>query len=50
MEQSPLGGNVRALDTEPRLGEFKVGVCSRRAALGNPLISAFWESIANRPG
>jgi hypothetical protein len=40
---------VRALESEPRLGHFKVGVCSRRSALGNPLISAFWETITNLP-
>ncbi len=46
MEQSPLLGNVRALESEPRLGEFRVGLCTARRRLGDPLIAAFWEATA----
>lgn len=44
MEQSPLRGNVRAIDAEAPLGEFRIGVCVRRKSLNNPLVAAFWES------
>ena len=44
MERSPLRVNVRALDSEAPLAEFKIGVCCRRKALNTPLIAAFWES------
>jgi LysR family positive regulator for ilvC len=44
MEQSPLRVNVRALDVDASLGEFRIGVCCRRKSLNNPLVAAFWES------
>ena len=46
MDQSPLQGNVRALDVEPRLGEFRVGLCTVRSRLSDPLVAAFWEATA----
>jgi LysR family positive regulator for ilvC len=46
MDRSPLRNDVRALEIEPKLGEFKVGVCTPRAALSNPLIGAFWAATA----
>jgi LysR family positive regulator for ilvC len=46
MERSPLSNNVRALDVEPRLGEFRVGLCTSRARLSDPLVAAFWEATA----
>jgi hypothetical protein len=44
MEQSPVRSNVRAIDAEAPLGEFRIGVCVRRKSLNNPLVAAFWES------
>lgn len=46
MEQSPLFGNVRALDVEPKLGEFRVGLCTGKSRLSDPLVAAFWEATA----
>lgn len=44
MERSPLRANVRALDTELQLGEFRVGLCTKRRSLENPMIAAFWQA------
>lgn len=46
MDKSPLSGDVRKLDVEPRVGEFQVGVCTERRSLASPLVSAFWNTIA----
>ena len=46
MDQSPLQSNVRALDVEPKLGEFRVGLCTGRTRLSDPLVAAFWEATA----
>ena len=46
MDRSPLRSDVRALEVEPRLGEFRVGVCVERRSLAQPLISAFWNATA----
>ena len=35
---------VRPLETEHRLGEFRVGLCSKRRSLENPLVAAFWQA------
>ena len=45
MDRSPLRTEVRALDAEPALGEFRVGVCTQRRNLRSPLIRAFWDSM-----
>ncbi len=46
MEKSPLSSNVRPLEVEPRLGEFRVGLCTLRRRLTDPLIAAFWSATA----
>jgi len=46
MDQSPLVSKVRALESIPRLGEFRVGLCTGRRRLSDPLIAAFWEATA----
>lgn len=46
MDRSPLSGDVRKLEVEPRIGEFHVGVCTERRSLSNPLINAFWNAIS----
>jgi LysR family transcriptional regulator, positive regulator for ilvC len=46
MDKSPLSGDVRKLEVEPRVGEFHVGVCTERRALSSPLVSAFWNAIS----
>jgi len=46
MEQSPLLSNVRALEVEPKLGEFRVGLCTGKSRLSDPLVAAFWEATA----
>jgi LysR family positive regulator for ilvC len=44
-DKSPLRADVQVLEVEPRLGEFRVGVCSERRALKTPIVRAFWDSI-----
>ena len=46
MDRSPLSADVRKLEVEPRVGEFRVGVCTEQRALSNPVISAFWNAIS----
>jgi LysR family positive regulator for ilvC len=46
LDKSPLKNDVRALDVEPRLGEFRVGLCTSRRSLASPVVSAFWNAIA----
>jgi LysR family positive regulator for ilvC len=46
MDQSPLSNNVRALEVEPQLGEFRVGLCTARRHLSDPLVAAFWTATA----
>ena len=36
---------AHGLEVEPRLDEFRVGVCTRRKRLAAPLIRAFWDSL-----
>ena len=45
MDKSPLRAEVRALDVEPEIGEFRVGVCTQRRKLQSPLVRAFWDAI-----
>jgi LysR family positive regulator for ilvC len=49
MDKSPLRGEVRALEVEPDLGEFRVGVCTQRKKLKSPLVRAFWDAIDEVP-
>jgi LysR family positive regulator for ilvC len=46
MDRSPLRSDVRAVEVNPRLGEFRVGVCLEQRSLNNPLIAAFWNAMA----
>ena len=46
LEKSPLASELRVLDVRPRLPPFRLGACIRRASLGQPLVGAFWQSIA----
>ena len=46
LEKSPLRSELRSLDVQPRLPEFRVGVCTKRRNLGAPVVRAFWESIS----
>jgi LysR family positive regulator for ilvC len=46
LDKSPLKNDVRALEVEPRLGEFRVGLCTSRRSLASPVVSAFWNAIA----
>ena len=45
LDKSPLKGEVRTVDVEPRIGEFHVGLCTARRALASPVVSAFWNAI-----
>lgn len=44
-EKSPLRAEVRILDPEPSIGEFRVGVATPRRKLPTPIVRAFWESL-----
>jgi LysR family positive regulator for ilvC len=49
LDESPLASKVRVLDTDDggeALGEFRVGICTRRRKLASPLVRALWESLA----
>jgi LysR family positive regulator for ilvC len=48
MDKSPLRAEVRALEVEPAIGEFRVGVCTQRRKLQSPLVRAFWDAIGER--
>jgi LysR family positive regulator for ilvC len=48
VDKSPLRADVEVLDLEPRVGEFRVGVCTERRALKAPIVRAFWDSIDER--
>src|SRR4029079_13536514 len=50
MDKSPLAREVRALEVEPELGEFRVGVCTQRRKLQSPLVRAFWETMEEGTG
>lgn len=45
VDKSPLRNEVRILDGEARVGEFRVGMITERRALKSPLVRAFWDSI-----
>jgi LysR family positive regulator for ilvC len=45
VDKSPLRAEVQVLEVEPRLGEFRVGVCTERRSLKTPIVRAFWDSI-----
>ena len=48
LDESPLAAKVRILDADDggeALGEFRVGVCTRRRKLASPLVRALWESM-----
>ncbi len=46
MDKSPLSADVRKLDVEPPVGEFRVGLCAEQRSLSNPVVNAFWNAIA----
>jgi LysR family positive regulator for ilvC len=46
LRSSPLGDSVRVLDVTPELHPFRIGLCCRKAALGNPLVAALWNLAA----
>jgi LysR family positive regulator for ilvC len=45
LDKSPLRGELRVLDVRPRLPEFRVAACIKRASLEKPLVAAFWASL-----
>jgi LysR family positive regulator for ilvC len=44
-DQSPLKSSLNVLDVDPRLQQFRVGVCTEKKKLKSPVVKAFWESI-----
>jgi LysR family positive regulator for ilvC len=45
VDKSPLRGEVRTLDVDPPLDQFRVGVCTQKRRIGSPLVRAFWDSL-----
>jgi LysR family positive regulator for ilvC len=45
LENSPLAANVRALEVEPRLKAYEVGLFTLEKKLGSPIIKAFWDKL-----
>ena len=48
VDRSPLREEVRALQIEPALGEFRVGLCTPRRKLTSPIVQAFWEATESQ--
>jgi LysR family transcriptional regulator, positive regulator for ilvC len=48
VDKSPLRAEVRPLEVEPAIGEFRVGLCTLRRKLTSPIIRAFWGSTEGR--
>jgi LysR family positive regulator for ilvC len=48
LERSPLAADIRVLEVEPPVGEFRVGLCTPRRKLASPLVRAFWEATDAR--
>ena len=44
VDRSPLRAELRPLEVEPGLGEFRVGLCTLKSKLASPLIQALWKS------
>jgi LysR family positive regulator for ilvC len=45
VDKSPLRAEVRTLEVDPPLDQFRVGVCTQKRRLGSPLVRAFWDSL-----
>jgi LysR family positive regulator for ilvC len=48
LEKSALRDAVRELNVRPPMEHFRIGVCIRRRSLGDPLVSALWDSVSSR--
>lgn len=48
LKGSPFAERVRVLDVLPELAAFRIGLCCRASALGNPLVMALWSLAAER--
>jgi LysR family transcriptional regulator, positive regulator for ilvC len=48
VDKSPLRAEVRALEVDPGLGEFRVGLCTHKRKLISPLVRAFWNATQGR--
>jgi LysR family transcriptional regulator, positive regulator for ilvC len=46
LEKSPLKEQVRIFEVEPRLTPFTIGACTLEKHLTNPVVQAFWTTIA----
>ena len=44
MDKSPLRSEVRPLEVEPGIGEFRVGLCTPKRKLTSPIVRAFWQA------
>ncbi len=43
IDQSPVASSVRALEVEPPLEAYSVGICARNGNLKSPAVGALWE-------
>ncbi|MBM4222001.1 MAG: HTH-type transcriptional activator IlvY, partial [Gammaproteobacteria bacterium] len=45
LDNSPLAGNVRVLEVQPRLKAYEVGLFALKKKLRNPVVKAFWSQL-----
>lgn len=43
IDQSPVAGRVRAMEVDPPLEPYSVGICTRSGSLKSPTVGALWE-------
>jgi LysR family positive regulator for ilvC len=43
LRANPMREGVRVLDVSPEMKPFRIGLCCRRQALGNPLLESLWR-------
>lgn len=46
-DNSPLAENVQRFNPQPDLGPYDMGICVMEKRLKSPILSAFWEQLAN---
>lgn len=48
LDSSPVRAQVRVLATSPELPAFRIGLCCRAQALGDPLVASLWRLAAEQ--
>ena len=45
LDNSPLAGNIRILNIQPKLKAYEVGLFALKKKLRNPVVNAFWSQL-----